>query len=235
LGCGQDQVSGREKKRARERNRERERRERESIISLTLVCCLFFRMQNHSPLSQWPEKSFLREIYQLVSREGIKSLFLGMNATLLRESVYSTIRMGAYEPILNGINYQKKDIPSPSMKFLASLISGGIGAVLANPMDLLKVSFQSVLPHQSLPYTSTLEGFRYISKHQGIFGLWKGSGPTVARAAVVTSSVIGSYDTIKNNILKGYFQFEEGLPLQTVCSLLAGIITTLTSNPSQTI
>ena len=201
-------------------------------------------MQNHSLLFPWPEKQFLKGLFRLVSQEGIKSLFLGLNATLLREGIYSTIRMGAYEPILHILNSQtmttttkkKKEYSSPYIKFIASLLSGGIGAAIATPTDLLKVNFQAVLPNQfPLPYSTIYQGFLYIYKQHGFFGLWKGSFPTILRASVVTSSVIGSYDTIKNNILKQYFHFEEGLFLQFICSLLAGVITTLTSNPCKQI
>lgn len=198
-------------------------------------------MQNNSLLYPWPEKHFIKGIFYLISNEGIKSLFLGLNATLLRECIYSTIRMGAYEPILNCLNYNSKhnnkhnnnknEYSSPYIKYFASLLSGGIGAAIATPTDLLKVNFQAVLPGQTLPYSTTYQGFIYIYKQNGLFGLWKGSIPTILRAAVVTSSVIGSYDTIKNNILKQHFHFEEGISLQFVCSLLAGVITTLTSNP----
>lgn len=189
-------------------------------------------MQNHSPSHPWSEQSFLRGIFKLISEEGIQSLGLGLSATLLREGIYSTIRMGAYEPILNCLNSQQQEYPSPSLKYLASLISGGVGAAIANPTDLIKIKFQASRPSQPLPFQSTLQGFRYILQRDGVFGLWKGSLPTIARAAVVTSTVLGSYDSIKNNLLKRYFHVEEGIQLQLFCSLLAGVITTLASNPS---
>jgi hypothetical protein len=189
-------------------------------------------MQNHSPLYPWSEQSFLRGIFKLISEEGIQSLGLGLQATLLRECIYSTIRMGAYEPILTCLNSQHHEYPSPSLKYLASLISGGIGAAIANPTDLIKIKFQASRPSQPLPYRTTFQGFQYIIQRDGFFGLWKGSHPTIARAAVVTSTVMGSYDSIKNNLLKRYFHFQDGIQLQFICSLLAGVITTLASNPS---
>jgi hypothetical protein len=192
-------------------------------------------MQNNSPSYPWTEQSFIRGILKLASEEGIQSLGLGLRATLLRECIYSTIRMGAYEPILNCLNYQHHEYPSPGLKYLASLISGGIGAAIANPTDLIKVKLQAARPSKPLPYRTTFEGFRYISQKNGVFGLWKGSLPTIARAAVVTSSVMGSYDSIKNNLLKRYFHFQEGIQLQFFCSLLAGVVTTLASNPSPTL
>jgi hypothetical protein len=192
------------------------------------------RMQNSSPQFPWNEPSFLRGLVKLVSEEGLQSLTYGLNATLLRECLYSTIRMGAYEPILNLLNYQHLEYPSPTLKYLSSLFSGALGAAVATPTDLIKIQFQAARPSHPLPFQTVIQGFQYIIQHHGIKGLWKGGIPTISRAAVVTSSVIGSYDSIKNNILKKYFRFKDGIALQFLCSLLAGVITTLASNPSLT-
>lgn len=189
-------------------------------------------MQNSSPQFPWNEPSFLRGLIRLVSEEGPQSVASGLNATLLRECLYSTIRMGAYEPILNLLDYQHSEYPSPTLKYLSSLLSGALGAAIATPTDLIKIQFQTARPSQPLPYRTVIEGFRYIIQHQGVKGLWKGSIPTISRAAVVTSSVIGSYDSIKNNLFKNYFQCKDGIELQFCCSLFAGAITTFASNPS---
>jgi hypothetical protein len=190
------------------------------------------RMQNHSVQSPWPEKSFLLGLSKLYQAEGISGLSRGLNATITRELLYSTIRIGAYEPILHTLNYGgDQQYPSPVIKYSASLLSGAIGAIIANPTDLIKVTFQAQLPSQTLPYQTSLGACLHIYQLNGLLGLWKGCLPTVARAAVVTSAQVGSYDSIKNNLLKRYFQMNDGIPLHFACSLLAGMITTTASNP----
>lgn len=62
-------------------------------------------------------------------------------------------------------------------------------------------------------------------------GLYRGGVFTTARAAILTSAVIGSYDSIKNNILKKYCGMQDGPVLFVTCSLLAGVITTTAANP----
>lgn len=193
------------------------------------------RMQNHSPQVPWPERSFISGLRKLYQSEGVSGLTRGLNATILRELLYSTIRIGAYEPILHAVNDMSggdQQYPSPVIKYSASLLSGALGAILANPTDLIKVTFQAQLPTSpSLPYHTSLGACRHIYQHNGLVGLWKGWLPTMARAAVVTSAQVGSYDSIKNNLLKRYFSMTDGIPLHFVCSLLAGIITTTASNP----
>jgi solute carrier family 25 protein 14/30 len=62
-------------------------------------------------------------------------------------------------------------------------------------------------------------------------GLYKGWVVTSSRAAVLTSAQLGSYDTIKNNLLIGHFGLPEGFLLHLTSSMLAGIITTTAANP----
>ena len=61
----------------------------------------------------------------------------------------------------------------------------------------------------------------------------KGWQVTTLRAAILTSAQLGSYDTIKNNLLIELFQLENGLILHFWASLLAGIITPTAANPAQ--
>lgn len=68
-------------------------------------------------------------------------------------------------------------------------------------------------------------------KNEGIAGLYKGWQATSARAAVLTSAQLGSYDTVKNNIAIKLFKLEEGVTLHLATSIIAAIFTTTASNP----
>jgi len=61
--------------------------------------------------------------------------------------------------------------------------------------------------------------------------LYKGWYVTSIRAAILTSAQIGSYDTIKNNILINTFDIKEGFLLHLISAMSAGIITTTATNP----
>ena len=106
-----------------------------------------------------------------------------------------------------------------------------LGASVANPTDLIKVNFQAALEGHSLPYSSTFGGFQHIWRQDGFKGLYKGTVVTTARAAIVTSAAIGTYDVIKNNIIKPVFHAEDGFMLFSTCSMLAGVVTTTAANP----
>jgi hypothetical protein len=187
-------------------------------------------MQNTSSIYSWRESNIVSGIRRIWIEERYKGLCRGLSATILRELLYSSIRMGAYEPILHAMS-NDTDVPSPTSKYVSALISGGIGAAIANPTDLVKVKFQSETLEEKLPFQSTIGGFRYIYAKEGLRGLYRGSIPTILRAAILTSAQLGSYDTIKNNILKSYFNMSDGYGLYLGTSLIAGLITTTASNP----
>ena len=64
---------------------------------------------------------------------------LGVEASMLREISYSSVRMGLYEPIRALLSASAADEAvhaSPLVKFLSALLSGGIGSALANRESL---------------------------------------------------------------------------------------------------
>ena len=57
-------------------------------------------------------------------------------------------------------------------------------------------------PKGVLKYRTTWAFLNSVYKENGVKGLYKGWVATSSRAAVLTSAQLGSYDTIKNNVLK---------------------------------
>jgi hypothetical protein len=64
--------------------------------------------------------------------------------------------------------------------------------------------------------------------------LYRGVGPTIMRAAVLTSSQIASYDQVKT-VLKRNHILNEGFTLHLSASLVAGFACSVTSAPFDTI
>lgn len=193
------------------------------------------RMQNHSDAYPWPERNLFKGALHIYKEEGIRGLGRGIEASVLRELLYSSIRIGAYEPIRHMLHADDPKTASPFVKYLSSLLSGGVGAVLANPTDLVKVTFQANMPGIELPFRSTLGAFSNIYQNGGIRGLYKGTLATATRAALLTSAQLGSYDSIKNNLLMGYFGMKDGFLLHLSASMLASVITCTAANPADVV
>lgn len=200
------------------------------------------RMQNQSASNRM-YTGLIPGMMRIYREEGMGGLAKGMRPSMYRELSYSSIRIGAYEPLRKFLSVTftdnregKNTETSPIIKYFAALMSGGGGSALCNPFDLAKTAFQAQLPtapgvQSALKYDTPFAFFRYTYQQHGVAGLYKGWFVTSARAGVLTSAQIGSYDTIKNNICKKYLGLEEGFAMHFGVSMLVGLITTTATNP----
>lgn len=117
-------------------------------------------------------------------------------------------------------------------KVTAGLLSGGIGAAVGNPADLAMVRMQADghLPRQNrLDYRHVGDAIRRIASEEGVEVLWRGCGPTVQRAMVVTASQLATYDQAKESLLSG--GAPEGVGVHVAASCAAGLVASVTSCP----
>ncbi|XP_058184970.1 mitochondrial uncoupling protein 5 [Rhododendron vialii] len=170
---------------------------------------------------------------RIVQQDGVAALFSGVSATVLRQTLYSTTRMGLYD-----IMKRKWSDPSTGnmpliSKIAAGLIAGGIGAAVGNPADVAMVRMQADgrLPSaQRRNYKSVIDAISQMAKNEGVASLWRGSSLTVNRAMLVTASQLASYDQIKETILdKGLMR--DGLGTHVTASFAAGFVAAVVSNP----
>jgi Mitochondrial carrier protein len=147
------------------------------------------RLQLQGELKSSEPKKYnglIRGISTILKEEGLLGLYRGLHASLLREGTYSTIRMGLYHPIKDLIK-SPSDVTEPlSKKVFAGAVSGAIGAVIANPTDLLKVRLQAEPPTQKS--TGLIKMALAIIKKDGFIGLYRGVGPTYIHLTQCTTS-----------------------------------------------
>lgn len=170
---------------------------------------------------------------RIIQSEGAAALFTGVSATILRQTLYSTTRMGLYDVLKHKWTDQDTGSMPLPRKILAGLISGGIGAAVGNPADVAMVRMQADgrLPiDQRRNYKSVFDALTQMSKQEGIASLWRGSSLTVNRAMIVTASQLASYDQIKEMILeKGVMS--DGIGTHVTASFAAGFVASVASNP----
>ena len=173
-------------------------------------------------------------------QEGAFGLYKGLSASLLRQATFIGTKFGAYDVLKTAMrkyngNSVKADESLPFYQFVACGIgAGAMGAIVGNPADLAMVRMQADgrLPeHLRRNYTNGLNAMLRVAKDEGVFALWRGSGPTVNRAMIVTASQMAVYDKSKNTILEVAPSLGNGLVTQTMASFAAGLVAALTSNP----
>lgn len=179
-------------------------------------------------LSRRKYPGFLRGGVQIVRQEGIRGLYKGLTASLMREGSYSSIRLGLYDPMKQLFGATDPANTPLYKKVLAGACTGALGSALANPTDLVKIRMQSDSVKR---YSTVMSAFREIATKEGIVsGLWRGVGATTQRAALLTATQIPSYDHSKYFFLN-HGLLQEGVTLHMVCSMFAGFMTATITSP----
>ncbi|KAJ1424797.1 Mitochondrial carrier protein [Sesbania bispinosa] len=194
-----------------------------------------FAFHSHSPMLPPPSATTgpITVGVRIVQSEGVAALFSGVSATVLRQTLYSTTRMGLYDVLKQNWTDPEHGTMPLTRKITAGLIAGGIGAAVGNPADVAMVRMQADgrLPvSQRRNYKSVFDAIRRMSNQEGIGSLWRGSGLTVNRAMIVTASQLASYDQFKETIVgKGWMK--DGLGTHVAASFAAGFVAAVASNP----
>ncbi|QRV74878.1 mitochondrial carrier protein [Ceratobasidium sp. AG-Ba] len=122
------------------------------------------------------------------------------------------------------------------LKALSGLLSGAVGAAIANPTDLIKVRMQAPHTVPKPEYSTIPSALKAVYAEGGgalvggLRALWRGTTATVTRGAVITTAQIGSYDHFKQ-VVKSRGMMKEGVPLHLTSSLFAGLVCSIASNP----
>lgn len=170
--------------------------------------------------------------------EGMAGMTRGLYASWARELTYSSARIGLYDPIRLALARGETDRSKVGLhvKFGAGLLSGAVGSAVCNPCDFIKTRQQKPVaadcPSNGLSnWARHVREVRLALGEGGLPMLYKGWQATSARAAMLTSAQLGSYDTCKNNIAIPLFGLEEGIPLHFASSMFAAVFTTTASSP----
>lgn len=171
---------------------------------------------------------------QILRTEGARGLFSGVSATMLRQTLYSTTRMGLYDILKTKWTQENGGVLPLHRKIAAGLIAGGVGAAVGNPADVAMVRMQADgrLPlAERRNYRSVGDAIGRMARDEGVRSLWRGSSLTVNRAMIVTASQLATYDQAKEAILARRGAGADGLATHVAASFTAGLVAAAASNP----
>ncbi|KAM3329097.1 hypothetical protein ACQJBY_026267 [Aegilops geniculata] len=135
---------------------------------------------------------------KMLANEGVGSFYKGLSAGLLRQATYTTARLGSFRVLTNKAVEANEGKPLPLVQKAAiGLTAGAIGACFGSPADLALIRMQadSTLPAaQRRHYKNAFHALYRIIADEGVLALWKGAGPTVARAMSLNMGMLASYD-----------------------------------------
>lgn len=161
---------------------------------------------------------------------GLAGLWLpGLQASMLRELLYSGPRIGLYVPVRDALEAALGSgggSGSVALKVLTGIGTGVLGCALSNPVDVVKVRLMA----RPEAFASTLGALPAILAAEGARGLYKGFVPSTLRGAAMTVGQIVCYDVSKQG-LRDALALREGPALHVAASLVTGVCATLLSAP----
>jgi solute carrier family 25 uncoupling protein 8/9 len=162
----------------------------------------------------------------VVREEGVLALYKGVVPAVARGIVYGGLRIGLY-PIIKdalGADAGQSDI---FKKVAAGMTAGSIAAGICNPTDLVKTRMQTKGGSNG---KGPLSVAAMVYRQDGIQGLWKGTTPSMARAALLTASQCATYDEVKLLFVRN-LGWDDNLGTHLMVSGIAGLVTTTITAP----
>lgn len=196
------------------------------------------KLQNEllPPNAPRPYASALGCLLDTARLQGVGGLQRGLSLSLVRESAKNFVRLGFYDPLLIRI-HSDADGPAPTHKrFVAGFTSGGISALVCNPLDLLKSRVQAAGRRCAggLADAASAGGWvaigRRMVEHEGLRSLWKGTGVSVFRSAIGTAVTLAIDGRVKDALASSSV-VPAGFATDMAAAAVAGVALTYTINP----
>jgi solute carrier family 25 (mitochondrial oxoglutarate transporter), member 11 len=147
--------------------------------------------------------SAIRVAKDIVAAGKFLDLYSGLSAGLLRQAVYTTARMGIFDTFQTALSSRAKQSGrqiSFVERSVAGLTAGGLAAIIGTPADVALIRMQSdgLRPvAERANYTSVINALSRITANEGVFSLWAGTAPTVARAMALNFGQLAFFSEAK--------------------------------------
>jgi dicarboxylate transporter 10 len=146
--------------------------------------------------------------------------------------LYGTTRFAIYDKITEIL---KTDNVKPTLSVMApaAAVGGFIGGLVGNSADLVNVRMQN---DTSLPlaarrnYTNFFDGFVRMGREEGLSAYFRGIWPNAARAALISSCQLASYDAFKGFIIENS-DLQDNTTTHLLASILASLVATTICSP----
>ena len=167
----------------------------------------------------------------LIKNEGVMKLYSGLSASLMRQAIYGTARLGLHRVFTNKLKERNGGHITFWMSTLSSLTSGALAGMIGNPFDISMVRMQAdgLRPvEQRRGYRNCFHALYRITKDEGLMTLWRGSVPMVFRAIAMNVGMMASYDQTKE-VIAPYTG--TGTLTSLIASAVSGFVCAFTTLP----
>lgn len=185
-----------------------------------------------------PVPGFGSILSNMVKKDGIGSIYKGVDAAIGRQLVYGTARIGLHRTFSDKLVQWNDGKPiSFAVKTLSGMASGSIAVCIGTPFDIALVRLQSdsmAAPEDRRNYKNVFDALIRTTKEEGVGALYKGLMPNILRGMSMNVGMLACYDQAKEVVAKLLNDPMENGPALTTkmgSSAVAGFTAALFSLP----
>lgn len=132
---------------------------------------------------------------QVYNEGGLRSIFRGCGATMLRDIPGNAAYFGSYELFKRGFaNWEGQEKASFSATFMAGGMAGICNWIIAIPFDVIKSRYQSA--PQGM-YRNLAHVVRELIQHEGVGALFRGLSPALIRAFPANGACLAGVESAR--------------------------------------
>lgn len=191
-----------------------------ACVLLCILCCLDFCCAQIHPIDLVKTRlqlygagqkgsvrpSALTVAKGIVESNGFGGLYAGLSASVMRQAVYGTARIGLHREFSDYLKAKQGGGDLPAWKSAGSaMVSGALASIIGTPFDVSLVRMQAdgMKPvAERRGYKNVFDALMRITREEGLFKLWRGFEPTAFRAVAMNVGMLASYDQAKQVISK---------------------------------
>ena len=137
----------------------------------------------------WPRRAVA--LSDVLAKNGVKGLFLGYQATMLRNIPGAVCRFGLYEELKFKFDATSS---SPLKYFACGALSGAISSALTTPLDVVKTQLALKKIEQS---SGVVGGLKTIYANHGLQGVYAGVGARMVWSGLFSAVGFGVFEGAK--------------------------------------
>ncbi|KAJ1458992.1 mitochondrial carrier domain-containing protein [Pelagophyceae sp. CCMP2097] len=165
------------------------------VPALAGACCAPFASLISTPLELLKVRIALRvepntlAALRAAWRNGI---YVGHGVNTVREAVFLGAYFGVYHRVKQSFTPPGSQTPAYGVA-VSGGAAGAAGWLLSFPFDCVKTHLQKAVSEKR---QTAIQTARQLIRDRGFLGLYRGMGPSIARACVVSSSRFGVYELV---------------------------------------
>jgi len=144
----------------------------------------------------------------MIRNEGVLSIYAGLSASLMRQLIYGTARIGLHRSISDYMKERNEGKPlNFMMKTLSGMLSGSIAVCIGTPFDVALVRMQadSMKPvAQRRGYKNVFDALIRIRTEEGFMKLYSGLAPNILRGMAMNVGQLAVYDQVTTFLISTY-------------------------------